>query len=110
MKISDIMLSAMLHAGLVAGVMCGFLHQQDILEENIEIEPIFFEIIEESEISVSSQSKVNESAVVESQKEVPDVENMVRTEFSKVNDDTSEMLPIDENKSKIADNIKETED
>ena len=95
MKPSDILLSAMLHAGIVAGVMYGLSHHQDAPEVDAEIEPIFFEILEESVIAGASrpQPKVSEpepakpipiepevAPETEQGKGLPALENMVRSE------------------------------
>ena len=101
MKPSDILLSAMLHAGIVAGVMYGLSQHQDAPEADAEIELVFFEILEESVIASASQSqpkvRVPESseptepaeptpiepevaAEADLGKVLPVLENMVRTE------------------------------
>ena len=95
MKPSDILLSAMLHAGIVAGVMYGLSHYQNAPEVDAEIEPIFFEILEESVIAGASrpQPKASEpepakpttiepevAPETEQGKGLPALENMVRSE------------------------------
>lgn len=54
MKCSDIMLSVMLHAGIVAGVMYGISHYENDPVEDEVVEPMFFEILEESVIAAAS--------------------------------------------------------
>lgn len=63
MKCADILLSVLLHAGLVAGVMYGL--SQDLVNDTgeIPIEPIFFEILEESIIDSHSAKEISEGAV-----------------------------------------------
>lgn len=47
----------MLHAGIVVGVMYGLACHQNAPESDAEIEPVFFEILEESVIASAAQSQ-----------------------------------------------------
>lgn len=95
MKFSNILLSVFLHAGLLAGVMCGLQCHDEIGDE--QIEPVFFEILEECTVAASepvapatvqtesssmkSEDKEKETAEI-SDLEPLVVENTIRTEFS----------------------------
>ena len=127
MKPFDILLSAMLHAGIVAGVMYGLSHYQNAPEVDAEIEPIFFEILEESVIAGASrpQPKASEpepakpttiepevAPETEQGKGLPALENMVRTEFSDMEKNESDVRQFDENKVERSENsekVKEKE-
>ena len=112
MKPSDILLSAMLHAGIVAGVMYGLSQHQGIPESDTEIEPMFFEILEESIIASASQlqpkaielepteSTPTEPTPIESkstpEEETTEIENTVRTksqDFILSDDGLDEVIP-----------------
>ena len=112
MKPSDILLSAMLHAGIVAGVMYGLSQHQGIPESDTEIEPMFFEILEESIIASASQlqpkaielepteSTPTEPTPIESkstpEEEMTEIENTVRTksqDFILSDDGLDEVIP-----------------
>ena len=72
MKCADILLSVLLHVGLVSGVIYG-LSQKSVNDvEEISIEPIFFEILEESVIDSHSAEETSEGSV-------PMVEGIVPT-------------------------------
>ena len=79
MKCADILLSVLLHVGLVSGVMYGLLQDpaNDIAE--IQVEPIFFEILEESVIDSHSAEETSEGAVPTSEGPVPTSEGPVPT-------------------------------
>lgn len=125
------LLSVMLHAGIVTGVKYGLLHHHDVPEADFEIEPVFFEILEESVIASASQSqpKVREPEPSEStepaeptpiesevapeadlEKVLPALENMVRTEFSEVEKDESEVRQFDEDKVEKLENPEEAKE
>ena len=112
MKPSDILLSAMLHAVIVAGVMYGLSQHQGIPESDTEIEPMFFEILEESIIASASQlqpkaielepteSTPTEPTPIESkstpEEETTEIENTVRTksqDFILSDDGLDEVIP-----------------
>ena len=63
MRYADILLSVLVHAGLVAGVMYGL--SPDANSETCEIltEPIFFEILEETAIESDSGEEISEGSV-----------------------------------------------
>lgn len=63
MKCKDILLSTFIHAGLVAGLMYGLSQDTATDLGETEIEPIFFEILEESVINSASTTKVSEGPV-----------------------------------------------
>ena len=63
MKCKDILLSVFVHAGLVAGLMYGLSQDSAINPDEIEIEPIFFEVLEESAISSESAAEISEGPV-----------------------------------------------
>ena len=71
MKCKDILLSTFIHAGLVAGLMCGLSQDTAIDLGETEIEPIFFEILEESVINSASTTKVSEGPVPTKEGPVP---------------------------------------
>lgn len=112
MKFSDILFSAMLHAVIVAGVMYGLSQHQGIPESDTEIEPMFFEILEESIIASASQlqpkaielepteSTPTEPTPIESkstpEEETTEIENTVRTksqDFILSDDGLDEVIP-----------------
>ena len=71
MKCKDILLSTFIHAGLVAGLMYGLSQDTAIDLGETEIEPIFFEILEESVINSASTTKVSEGPVPTKEGPVP---------------------------------------
>lgn len=129
MKPSDVLLSIVLHASIVAGVMYGLSHYQDAPKTDAEIEPIFFEILEESVIASTSQpqpttsvptpaepapaepkSEFESESDFEAEKGTPELENMVRTEFSEVKGSELENRRIDENKAEKRENSEKAEE
>ena len=82
MKLSDILLSVMFHAGIVAGVMYGLTHYDEEALDEAEMTPIFFEILEES---VMASDKQSEATNLQSEKESDDAKDEIRTEFTGVN-------------------------
>lgn len=102
----------MLHAVIVAGVMYGLSQHQGIPESDTEIEPMFFEILEESIIASASQlqpkaielepteSTPTEPTPIESkstpEEETTEIENTVRTksqDFILSDDGLDEVIP-----------------
>ena len=71
MKCKDILLSTFIHAGLVAGLMYGLSQDTATDLGETEIEPIFFEILEESVINSASTTKVSEGPVPTKEGPVP---------------------------------------
>ena len=71
MKCKDILLSTFIHAGLVVGFMYGLSQDSAIKSDEIEIEPIFFEILEESVISSESIVEISEGSVPIKEGSVP---------------------------------------
>jgi TonB family protein len=71
MKCKDILLSTFIHAGLVVGFMYGLSQDSAIKSDEIEIEPIFFEILEESVTSSESIVEISEGSVPIKEGSVP---------------------------------------
>ena len=71
MKCKDILLSTFIHAGVVAGLMYGLSQDTATDLGETEIEPIFFEILEESVINSASTTKVSEGPVPTKEGPVP---------------------------------------
>ena len=71
MKCKDILLSTFIHAGLVVGFMYGLSQDSAIKSDEIEIEPIFFEILEESVTSSESIAEISEGSVPIKEGSVP---------------------------------------
>ena len=67
----DIMLSVFVHAGLVAGLTYGLMQDSTSDTAEIAIEPIFFEILEESVIGSDSAEKLFEGSVPTLEGSVP---------------------------------------
>jgi protein TonB len=65
------LLSTFIHAGLVAGLMYGLSQDTATDLGETEIEPIFFEILEESVINPASTTKVSEGPVPTKEGSVP---------------------------------------
>lgn len=90
MKFSNILLSVLLHAGVVAGGLYGLRHcdETEIVDE--QIEPMFFEVLEECTVAATEptepvkppQQTVIETVPAVSKSTRPVDENSVRTEFS----------------------------
>ena len=90
MKFSNILLSVLLHAGVVAGGLYGLRHcdETEIVDE--QIEPMFFEVLEECTVAATEPTepvKPPQQTVIETVPAVPKStrpvdENSVRTEFS----------------------------
>lgn len=71
MKCADILLSIFAHAGLVAGMMYGFSQDSSSdLAENA-MEPVFFEILEESIVNAQSSDETIEGSVPKVEGPVP---------------------------------------
>ena len=83
MKLSDILLSAIFHAGIVTGVMHGLTHYDEEASDEAEMAPIFFEILEESVMASANQSKETN---LPSEKESDNANEEIRTEFTGVNE------------------------
>jgi TonB family protein len=102
MKFSDMLLSVFLHAGLVVGVVCG-LQRQDEIDDG-QIEPVFFEILEECPVADTEPAvSAPESATpprkteIESGSEAPNPTktvdgNSVRTEIAEGSEPEEERL------------------
>ena len=71
MNCRDILLSILMHAGLMAGFVYGLSQDSAIESDEIEVEPIFFEILEESVINSASTTKVSEGPVPTKEGPVP---------------------------------------
>jgi protein TonB len=71
MKCKDILLSTFIHAGLVVGFMYGLSQDSAIKSDEIEIEPIFFEILEESVTDSESIAEISEGSVPIKEGSVP---------------------------------------
>ncbi len=71
MKCKDILLSTFIHAGLVVGLMYGLSQDSAIKSDEIEIEPIFFEILEESVTDSESIAEISEGSVPIKEGSVP---------------------------------------
>ena len=71
MKCMDIMLSVFVHAGLVAGLTYGLMQDSTSDTAEIAIEPIFFEILEESVTGSDSAEKLFEGSVPTLEGSVP---------------------------------------
>ena len=69
----------MLHAGIVAGVMCGLTHYDEEASDEAEMAPVFFEILEESVVASAKQSKETN---LPSEKESDNAKEEIRTEFT----------------------------
>ena len=79
MKCADILLSVFVHAGLVTGMIYGLLQDPaNDIEEN-QVEPIFFEVLEESVIDSHSAEETSEGSVPTSEGPVPTSEGPVPT-------------------------------
>ena len=77
MKCADILLSVFVHAGLVTGMIYGLLQDPaNDIEEN-QVEPIFFEVLEESVIDSHSAEETSEGSVPTSEGPVPTSEGPV---------------------------------
>ena len=90
MKFSNILLSVLLHVGVVAGGLYGLRHcdETEIVDERIE--PMFFEVLEECTVAATEPAepvKPPQQTVIETVPAVPKStrpvdENSIRTEFS----------------------------
>ena len=59
MRCADILLSVLFHAGLAAGIIYGLPQVSSTEADEISIEPIFFEILEESTIAPPSAKEIS---------------------------------------------------
>ena len=88
MKFSNILPSVILHTGLIIGMVCGLRCKDEVEAE--QVEPVFFEILEECEVAASepveamkSLNGVKPEAKPFSEKPTnPINENSIRNEFS----------------------------
>ena len=88
MKFSNILLSVILHAGLIIGMVCGLQCKDEVEAE--QVEPVFFEILEECAVAASEPVEAVKS-LQETKPETkpspekptnPINENLIRNEFS----------------------------
>ena len=63
MRCADILLSVLFHAGLAAGIIYGLPQVSSTEADEISIEPIFFEILEESTIDPLSAKEISGGSV-----------------------------------------------
>jgi protein TonB len=63
MRCADILLSVLFHAGLAAGIIYGLPQVSSTEADGISIEPIFFEILEESTIAPPSAKEISGGSV-----------------------------------------------
>ena len=63
MRCADILLSVLFHAGLAAGIIYGLPQVSSTEADEISIEPIFFEILEESTIDPPSAKEISGGSV-----------------------------------------------
>ena len=63
MRCADILLSVLFHAGLAAGIIYGLPQVSSTEADEISIEPIFFEILEESTIAPPSAKEISGGSV-----------------------------------------------
>lgn len=88
MKFSNILLSVFLHAGLVVGMLCGSQYKDEA--ETKQVEPVFFEILEECAVAASEPAEVVKSLHEAKPETEPSLEkptnpineNSIRNEFS----------------------------
>ncbi len=106
MKLSDIVLSAIFHVCFVASAMYGLSFNQKAKEKMADTEPLFFEVLEESEIVTASESEVlpQEKELLEEPQEL-NLEDMILADYEHIIDDSvleSVFIPRkDEEEAKI---------